>query len=342
MPRKLALLLALFLVALVNICEASEAFRNDEIGYFEDADQLFAPEETVSRANPNTSAWKKAFCERTYESVILPHILVARFARAGSVPAFIAKPAADSSLALNNPPGFARTGMCWFWSRIQRASMFLLRPAPHLPKPSPDERRRIIQKLIDMNEVIELPGYKTVSEFFEHDRKTENALVQEVDYWAVRTFFRMFVRVGDSGSRKSHSERYARYNYLHSRLQFRKEPVFLRFNPHPERAPLGIVSHSYLLLDVEPYYEGENRNRAASDRKIAGYRMIISDPNSAKITSSRKSGPALLMCPLTPPKGKISDLSDEDLSCEHIARSYDDFDHDLVSIRAAVTDYCRH
>lgn len=313
-----------------------------EIGYFTDADQLQEVETRIASVVTTRKKSRQAFCERTYEGVLKPWVDLADFNEAQEAHPYwyrsffsserenLRSNVLKNNIYGNNPPGFANTGMCWFWSRLERASMYLMRANPNKPKPTAAERRLIIQKLIMMDSVIEVPGYNTVHEFFEDDAKTERALLNEVDLWAVRTFFRMFVRVGDRGEEATPSEKRNRLLYLHNRIQNKKEMVFVRFNLDPEKAPLGIISHSYLIMDAKYWYE-DVPSGGSSVPKLMGYQFIANDPN--QLSSS-----TWLKCAIHP-TNENSDYSSRK-KCDQIARSYDDYDEDMDNIRNAIDNYC--
>ncbi|MGK5087603.1 hypothetical protein WDW86_08600 [Bdellovibrionota bacterium FG-2] len=68
-------------------------------------------------------------------------------------------------LSFSNQGGAFSSGVCWWLSRFQRAALYLARFYPELPKPTADEARKLIRRLAQMNEVVEIPGYRNIFDF---------------------------------------------------------------------------------------------------------------------------------------------------------------------------------
>lgn len=308
-------------------------------GYFLDADNLGVEETRIATVVTTSTRNKQKFCERTYEGTLDPWIKLADLNEAH--PEVVGwdnyedlrntykRQTIEASLYGNNPPGFVNTGMCWFWSRLERAAVYLMRPMPNLPKPSPAERRQIIEKLISMDTVIEVPGYQTVREFFKEDATTDKSLLSAVDLWAVATAPRMLVRVGDRGAPQPKAKRRTRLQYLYERVQYKKEIIFLRFNVNP-KVPMGFASHSSLIMDAKPMFEDYLSNGALVPRVI-GYQFVARDPNAMSMVK-------WLKCPFE--KNSNYPNSYDERRCDQLERSYDDYDSDMDGIQNAINDYC--
>jgi hypothetical protein len=72
---------------------------------------------------------------------------------------------AHSRIALRNGGGLFNAGVCWWHSRLQRSSLFLVQFAPQEPRPGGQEAARILAALKDMRQVVTIPGYTDFESF---------------------------------------------------------------------------------------------------------------------------------------------------------------------------------
>src|SRR6476620_3641879 len=65
----------------------------------------------------------------------------------------------SSRVAFKNQGGFFNGGVCWWHSRLQRSSAYLVKFAPSEVRPSGPELDFILHSLRVMNKVVTIPGY---------------------------------------------------------------------------------------------------------------------------------------------------------------------------------------
>ncbi|MEQ1875411.1 MAG: hypothetical protein ABL958_02115 [Bdellovibrionia bacterium] len=71
----------------------------------------------------------------------------------------------DNNLAFDNAGGWYNTGLCWWHSRFQRAAYYLTVYRPDLPKPTTWQAIHLLDLIMSMRGVVEIPGYKNFHEF---------------------------------------------------------------------------------------------------------------------------------------------------------------------------------
>jgi hypothetical protein len=64
-----------------------------------------------------------------------------------------------------NSGGLFNGGVCWWHSRLQRASVYLVEYRPDLSPPSDDEAYNIVNALRIMNKIVIIPGYSDFESF---------------------------------------------------------------------------------------------------------------------------------------------------------------------------------
>lgn len=219
--------------------------------------------------------------------------------------------ARKQSLAFDNPAGTFQTGLCWFHSRLQRSAMYLAHFRPELPKPGKLVAKQLIRELIWMDRVVVVPGFADLHEFSEHYRAE---FISALNKWSVVTVPAMASRLGDRARENDPNEVRYRIESLYRLWNERREVLFLRYSTGD--FPLGLFSHSKLILQAEPLYEtGQVAPR------VTGYRFLELDPNASV-------RPYWVYQYFT-------------ASSEPVAIGYVAYDGDLVSISKALREYCR-
>lgn len=80
-------------------------------------------------------------------------------------------------MAFSNYGGIANGGVCWWHSRFQRNALYLTIYSPQKKRPTDEEAAKLVEKIRDAKEVIEIPGYRSFSEFsYYHQRQIQREL----------------------------------------------------------------------------------------------------------------------------------------------------------------------
>jgi hypothetical protein len=70
-----------------------------------------------------------------------------------------------NTLDFTNPPGHFNAGLCWWHSRFQRNAFYLATYSPDSPRPNESQAKEIIAKIINGDEVVEIPGFENMNSF---------------------------------------------------------------------------------------------------------------------------------------------------------------------------------
>lgn len=155
----------------------------------------------------------------------------------------------QSRISFKNRGGLLNGGVCWWHSRLQRASAYLADFKPSLPKPSKADIALIIRQLKSMSKIVTIPGY---ADFYSFTKENEAEVQKVLEIWQREDgFFNMQWVRGISGQYElPAADMKVRMDTLHD--QFLK-------SPHPAwiMAQIkGIESHSFLLLSMNPVANG--------------------------------------------------------------------------------------
>lgn len=71
----------------------------------------------------------------------------------------------ENLLTFRNRGGLLDKGVCWWHNLFQRSALYLAVYKPELPKPNKASARKIIHAIAAGKRVVEIPGYKNLSEF---------------------------------------------------------------------------------------------------------------------------------------------------------------------------------
>jgi hypothetical protein len=163
-----------------------------------------------------------------------------------------------SRISFRNSGGLINGGVCWWHSRLQRSSSYLVQFRPDSNRPTPPELNLILNSLRTMNKTVIIPGYSDFKTF-SHDYKNEVQAM--LDSWQKSDGFFNFVWVrGISG--KSELEPRAmqvQMNNVYDYYKSTQTPLWVMAQIK------GITSHSLLILHMV-----QNAN---------GYSMKVIDSN---------------------------------------------------------------
>lgn len=149
----------------------------------------------------------------------------------------------DSRISFKNAGGLINGGVCWWHSRLQRSSAYLVKFRPELNPPTKSELKTIINSLRVMDKVIIIPGYSDFNTF-SHDYKSE--LQAMLNDWQKRDGFFNFEWLRGISGRSSLDS---------AKMKLRMKDVYTHYKNSP--TPLwimaqikGITSHSLLILEM--------------------------------------------------------------------------------------------
>ena len=171
----------------------------------------------------------------------------------------------ESRIQFKNRGGLFNGGVCWWHSRLQRASSYLVEFKPGMNPPSKNEVSKILKSLRAMNTSVIIPGYADFLSFTEANKaEVQNML----EGWQKEDGFinQEWVR-GISG----------KYELPATEMKTRMDNLYNMFqkSPHPMWVMAqikGITSHAFLVLEMVP--------------QGAGYEIRLIDSNEPLITKT--------------------------------------------------------
>lgn len=155
----------------------------------------------------------------------------------------------SSRISFKNGGGLINGGVCWWHSRLQRSSAYLVQFRPEKAPPTAPELRKIIHSLRMMNEVVIIPGYSDFYTFSHDYKKQLQAMLED---WQKTDGFLNFEWIrGISGNHQLPA----------GKMQERMNEVYRFFKKSPAPVWLmaqikGITSHSLLLHKMKQTERG--------------------------------------------------------------------------------------
>lgn len=154
-----------------------------------------------------------------------------------------------SRIAFRNDGGLFNQGVCWWHSRLQRSSTYLVTYEPAALPPTRPELLKILTDLRDMNKTVVIPGYENF-ETFTHD--FQNDVQAMLNGWQkIDGFYNFEWLRGISG----------RSSLPAGEMVNQMKSVYTHYKNSP--APLwimaqikGISSHSLLILRMKEISQG--------------------------------------------------------------------------------------
>jgi hypothetical protein len=149
----------------------------------------------------------------------------------------------SSRIAFRNGGGLIGGGVCWWHSRLQRSSAYLVSFLPDASKPSKPEVWNILSTLRKMNAPAIIPGYRDFETF---SRDWEREVQGMLDDWQKLDGFFNFQWIrGISGSSRLDPEA----------MELRMKSVYETYLSSPTPVWImaqirGIEAHSYLILNM--------------------------------------------------------------------------------------------
>jgi hypothetical protein len=154
-----------------------------------------------------------------------------------------------SRISFENDGGLFNGGVCWWHSRLQRSSAYLVRFVPGEPQPSKPELDKILHSLRTMDNVVLIPGY---SDFLTFSKDYHNEIQDMLNDWQKRDGFLNFEWLrGISGRSELDPDK----------MKERMDDVYRYYKNSP--SPLwimaqikGVTSHSLLVLQMNQTENG--------------------------------------------------------------------------------------
>lgn len=155
----------------------------------------------------------------------------------------------SSRLNFANSGGLFNGGVCWWHSRMQRASVYLAKYRPELAKPNANQLASILRSLSEMSRVVEIPGY---SNFRDFSRENQKAIQRTLEAWQrVDGFINQQWIRGISGSSTLPADQLERKMHnIFQGYQQSPTPIWLMAQMK------GIVAHSFLLVEMNEVQNG--------------------------------------------------------------------------------------
>lgn len=151
-------------------------------------------------------------------------------------------------LGFKNGGGIGGEGVCWWHSRFTRAALYLAYFVPDAPRPDAHALRRILRGLMAADEVVAIPGYRTMEEF-SRDKQAE--IQQRLERAQILEGIFQFCWVnGLAGLTKVSPE--------HMKALMDKIYVAVRDDgiSYVKLQCPGIASHAWLMTAMEPRPDG--------------------------------------------------------------------------------------
>lgn len=155
----------------------------------------------------------------------------------------------ESRIQFKNRGGLFNGGVCWWHSRLQRASTYLVEFSPEKNPPSQAEVVKILKALKGMKTSVSIPGF---SDFYSFTLAYKAEVQKLLEDWQKEDGFinQEWVR-GISG----------KFELPPPEMKVRMDNLYQMFlkSPHPVwiMAQIkGIASHAFLILEMIPYHQG--------------------------------------------------------------------------------------
>ncbi|MBT3585402.1 MAG: hypothetical protein HN509_10890 [Halobacteriovoraceae bacterium] len=155
----------------------------------------------------------------------------------------------ENRLTFTNRGGLANGGVCWWHSRFTRKALYLAIYRPDLPKPSNKEAAKIVKAIRMGKGVVEVPGFKNLSDFSRTHRKQ---IQDRLEKWQIGDgFLRGQWAVGLwGGSDTTAAKMQKRMDDLFQDVMVKKDITYQVL-----QLP-GIVAHAWLVVNMEKTSNG--------------------------------------------------------------------------------------
>ncbi len=157
----------------------------------------------------------------------------------------------DSTSRINfkNHGGLLNGGVCWWHSRLQRSSAYLVEFEPKMSIPTSEEAIKILKKIKAMKSVVVIPGFEDFNSFTNFFSKE---VQQFLEAWQREDGFlnQQWLRGISGRSELSSDDMIARMDILYAQFQNSPTPVWIMAQIK------GVSSHAFLILDMKTVANG--------------------------------------------------------------------------------------
>lgn len=154
----------------------------------------------------------------------------------------------DNRISFQNQGGLFNGGVCWWHSRFLRKAAYLAVFSPTKPVPSEKEIKKIIDDLRRGRGIVEIPGYKNLTEF---TSENSDLVLKELEAWQrIDGFINQGWLLGIRGKTKVAPEKFkSMMDELYADVSS-GEVVFQILQIK------GIDAHAWLVIDMKKTYSG--------------------------------------------------------------------------------------
>jgi hypothetical protein len=173
--------------------------------------------------------------------------------------ALMAQPSAR--MAFKNNGGIGNGGVCWWHSRYQRSSFFLVKYAPEKAKPNWLQLQQIINGIRNMNSVVTIPGF---ADFQSFTRAYQNQIQGVLNDWQVfdGVFNFEWIRGISGNSALPPKDMEARMDAVYQ--SYRQSPAAMWVLAQMQ----GISSHAFLVIHMEKVNGGYDMDLIDSNHPL--------------------------------------------------------------------------
>lgn len=156
---------------------------------------------------------------------------------------------AGNLMAFSNRGGIANGGVCWWHSRFQRNALYLTIYNPQKKRPTEDEAAKIIEKIRDGKDVVEIPGYRSFSDFTTYH---QTQIQRELEKWQKSDGIVKFNwLIGLSGDNVVTSEKMKEmmdelYDYVENQGHIAYQKLQIK----------GVTAHAWLVINMKKTARG--------------------------------------------------------------------------------------
>lgn len=148
----------------------------------------------------------------------------------------------------NGPYGLGGGGVCWWHTRFQRNALYLTNFEPSKEKPSLDEAKKIIRRIRNGDDVVNIPGFANLKEF---SAAYSNEIIKELEDWQlVDGFVKQKWMQGLSGKSSSVSDMKTEMDKMYEKVAVNKQLTYAKVQLQ------GVTSHAMMVGEMEKTADG--------------------------------------------------------------------------------------
>ncbi len=189
----------------------------------------------------------------------------------------------SARIAFKNTGGIINGGVCWWHSRLQRSSFFLVRFAPDSARPDQRKLNEILSGLRHMNRVVTIPGF---ADFHSFTRSYQKQIQRMLNDWQIYDGLYNFQWLrGISGRPALPSQQ----------MIERMDAVYAAYKNSPASMWImaqmeGITSHSFLIVHMEKVNGGYDLDLIDSNHPMEVVRVAYHEGDQS-LRTNKKSSP---------------------------------------------------